>query len=82
MSASALRHAAYADAATVEGAFPIGWPRVPGHEAVGRIDALGEGVEGWRVGQRAIAEAYWQIHRQPRSAWSHEIDLRPFKESF
>jgi NAD(P)-dependent dehydrogenase (short-subunit alcohol dehydrogenase family) len=30
----------------------------------------------------AIAEAYWQIHRQPRSAWSHEIDLRPFKESF
>jgi NAD(P)-dependent dehydrogenase (short-subunit alcohol dehydrogenase family) len=30
----------------------------------------------------AIAEAYWQIHRQHRSAWSHEIDLRPFKESF
>jgi NAD(P)-dependent dehydrogenase (short-subunit alcohol dehydrogenase family) len=30
----------------------------------------------------AIAESYWQIHRQPRSAWSHEIDLRPFKESF
>jgi NAD(P)-dependent dehydrogenase (short-subunit alcohol dehydrogenase family) len=30
----------------------------------------------------AIAEAYWQIHRQPRSAWTHEIDLRPFKESF
>jgi len=30
----------------------------------------------------AIAESYWQIHRQARSAWSHEIDLRPFKESF
>jgi len=30
----------------------------------------------------AIAENYWQIHRQPRSAWSHEIDLRPFKETF
>jgi NAD(P)-dependent dehydrogenase (short-subunit alcohol dehydrogenase family) len=30
----------------------------------------------------AIAEAYWQIHRQPRSAWTQEIDLRPFKESF
>jgi len=30
----------------------------------------------------AIAEAYWQIHRQPRSAWAHEVDLRPFKESF
>jgi NAD(P)-dependent dehydrogenase (short-subunit alcohol dehydrogenase family) len=30
----------------------------------------------------AIAEAYWQLHAQPRSAWSHEIDLRPFKEAF
>jgi NAD(P)-dependent dehydrogenase (short-subunit alcohol dehydrogenase family) len=30
----------------------------------------------------AIAENYWYIHRQPRSAWTHEIDLRPFKESF
>jgi NAD(P)-dependent dehydrogenase (short-subunit alcohol dehydrogenase family) len=30
----------------------------------------------------AIAENYWQIHRQARSAWSHEIDLRPFKETF
>ena len=30
----------------------------------------------------AIAEAYWQLHRQPRSAWTHEIDLRPFKEPF
>ncbi|HEY0525914.1 MAG TPA: SDR family NAD(P)-dependent oxidoreductase [Stellaceae bacterium] len=30
----------------------------------------------------AIADAYWQIHRQSRSAWTHEIDLRPFKEPF
>jgi hypothetical protein len=30
----------------------------------------------------AIAEAYWQIRRQHRSAWTQEIDLRPFKESF
>lgn len=30
----------------------------------------------------AIAEVYWATHRQPRSAWSHEIDLRPFKETF
>ncbi len=28
----------------------------------------------------AIAENYWQIHRQPRSAWTHEIDLRPWIE--
>ncbi|WP_119420079.1 SDR family oxidoreductase [Desertibaculum subflavum] len=29
-----------------------------------------------------IAEAYWQIHRQPRSAWTHEMDLRPWMEPF
>jgi len=30
----------------------------------------------------AIAETYWHLHRQPRSAWAQEIDLRPYKESF
>ena len=30
----------------------------------------------------AIAESYWRIHRQPRSAWAHEMDLRPFKDGF
>jgi NAD(P)-dependent dehydrogenase (short-subunit alcohol dehydrogenase family) len=30
----------------------------------------------------AIAETYWHLHRQPRSAWAQEIDLRPFKEAF
>lgn len=30
----------------------------------------------------AIADAYWALHRQPRSAWTHELDLRPFKEPF
>ena len=29
-----------------------------------------------------IAEAYWQLHRQPRSAWTHELDLRPWMEPF
>jgi NAD(P)-dependent dehydrogenase (short-subunit alcohol dehydrogenase family) len=29
-----------------------------------------------------IAEAYWQIHRQPRSAWTHEMDLRPWMETW
>src|SRR6267378_4004487 len=42
----------HSDSATVEGVLPIEWPRVPGHEAVGRIDVVGEGVEGWAVGQR------------------------------
>ncbi len=30
----------------------------------------------------AIAEAYWQIHVQHPSAWSQEVELRPFKEPF
>lgn len=30
----------------------------------------------------AIAETYWQLHKQHPSAWTHEIDLRPFKEPF
>src|SRR6202045_709991 len=42
----------HSDSATVEALFPIHWPRVPGHEVVGRIDALGSGVQGWAVGQR------------------------------
>jgi alcohol dehydrogenase, propanol-preferring len=43
----------HSDSATVNGLFPgMTYPRVPGHEAVGRIDALGSGVQGWAVGQR------------------------------
>ena len=30
----------------------------------------------------AIAETYWAVHQQHSSAWTHELDLRPFKESF
>lgn len=30
----------------------------------------------------AIAEAFWSIHSQHRSAWTHELDLRPFKENW
>lgn len=28
----------------------------------------------------AIAENYWTLHMQPPTAWTHEIDLRPFNE--
>ncbi|UVE18231.1 SDR family oxidoreductase [Pseudomonas sp. LS44] len=29
-----------------------------------------------------IAETYWQIHNQPRDCWVHELDLRPWGETF
>ena len=30
----------------------------------------------------AIAQAYWQLHLQDRSAWTHELDLRPWMETW
>jgi NAD(P)-dependent dehydrogenase (short-subunit alcohol dehydrogenase family) len=30
----------------------------------------------------AIAETFWQIHCQPRSAWTHETEVRPWVESW
>ena len=29
---------------------------------------------------QAIAEVYWQLHTQPRDAWTFELDLRPYME--
>jgi NAD(P)-dependent dehydrogenase (short-subunit alcohol dehydrogenase family) len=29
-----------------------------------------------------IADAYWMLHNQPRDAWTHEMDLRPWSESW
>ena len=34
------------------------------------------------VNPDSIAEAYWQIHTQPRDAWTHEPDLRPWMENW
>lgn len=43
----------HSDSFTKEGTFPgIQYPRVPGHEVAGEIDAVGPGVNGWEKGQR------------------------------
>lgn len=34
------------------------------------------------LGVAGIAETYWQIHRQPKTAWTQEVDLRPYREQF
>ena len=34
------------------------------------------------VDPNSIAEAYWQIHAQPRNAWTHETELRPWLETW
>ena len=44
----------HSDVFTKEGYWPgIEYPRVPGHEVAGVIDELGDGVSGWKKGQRA-----------------------------
>lgn len=43
----------HSDSATVQAEFPgLEFPRVPGHEVVGCIDAVGAGVSEWKTGQR------------------------------
>lgn len=52
---SRCKRAAFATAirSTKEGLFPgIQYPRVPGHEVPGVIDAVGAGAAGWEPGQR------------------------------
>lgn len=48
----------------------------------GMIAAEGNGAAQGTLAPSAIAEAYYAIHRQDRSAWTHEIDLRPMGERF
>lgn len=43
----------HSDVLVTEGLWPgIKYPRVPGHEIAGRIDAIGSGVRAWSLGQR------------------------------
>jgi D-arabinose 1-dehydrogenase-like Zn-dependent alcohol dehydrogenase len=43
----------HSDSVTKDGLFPgIQYPRVPGHEVIGIVDAVGEGVSQFKVGQR------------------------------
>jgi hypothetical protein len=29
-----------------------------------------------------VAEAYWQLYQQPKSAWTFELEIRPFGEAW
>ena len=49
----------HSDSLVKEGLFPgIEYPRVPGHEVAGLIDAVGPGVADWKVGQR-VGVGWW-----------------------
>jgi NAD(P)-dependent dehydrogenase (short-subunit alcohol dehydrogenase family) len=44
----------------------------------------GRGGSGDRLlmDPNSIGEAYWSLHQQPRDAWTHELDVRPFSETW
>jgi len=44
--------------------------------------AANGGVEDGKISADAIAESYWYLHTQPRSHFTHELDVRPFVEKF
>ncbi|HSD61478.1 MAG TPA: SDR family NAD(P)-dependent oxidoreductase [Burkholderiales bacterium] len=48
----------------------------------GAVEASGAPRSDDMLDPEAIAEAYYQLHRQPRSAWTLELDLRPWVEKF
>ncbi|KAG4435027.1 hypothetical protein IFR05_009483 [Cadophora sp. M221] len=43
---------------------------------------VNEGKEDGKINSDAIAENYWNLHTQHRSAWTQELDLRPYVEKF
>jgi NAD(P)-dependent dehydrogenase (short-subunit alcohol dehydrogenase family) len=52
-----------------------------------RINTVLQGLKAasWEYGlldPDAIADNYWHLYQQPRSAWTHELDVRPFKENW
>jgi NAD(P)-dependent dehydrogenase (short-subunit alcohol dehydrogenase family) len=48
-----------------------------------RIKARGgSGPERTLMDPASIGEAYWQLHQQPRDAWTHELDVRPSSETW
>ncbi len=58
----------HSDSVTKDGLFPgIQYPRVPGHEVAGIIDAVGAGVVEWKVGQKSGRRLEWRLLRALRA---------------
>lgn len=63
-------HVAYA---IIDGGIDTPW---------GKDRVVNGGVADGKISPDAIAESYWYLHTQPRSAFTQEIELRPFVEKF
>jgi len=46
------------------------------------VELARERPEDGLLAPHAIAESYWHLHQQHRSAWTQELDLRPWVERF
>lgn len=61
---------------------PVDAPDTLGKMLGDQFDAYkaSKGADGV-IDPSAIAETYWHIAHQPRSAWTHELDIRPFGDT-
>jgi len=60
----------------VDGAIDTRWIRESFPDRYARKER--EGI----LDPAAVAENYWRVHVQPRNAWTHALDLRPWIEPF
>ena len=60
----------------IDGAIDTAFIRENFPDAYARKDA------GGILSPDHIADMYWMLHRQPRDAWTHELDLRPWIEKW
>ena len=60
----------------IDGSIDTEWIRSNFPESYAKKDRQGI------VDPDSIAQSYWQIHQQPRDAWSHEVELRPWMETW
>jgi len=57
----------------------INGDRIKSSPIAGYLENLGEDGS---LDPVAIAETFWTLHVQPRSVWTHELDVRPYKEKW
>jgi NAD(P)-dependent dehydrogenase (short-subunit alcohol dehydrogenase family) len=55
------------------------WVRQPSIEALGP-DPLND--QDALMPPSSVADADWQLYQQPRSAWTFELEIRPFREKW
>jgi NADP-dependent 3-hydroxy acid dehydrogenase YdfG len=61
----------------------VAWINVDGIiDIPGRRERFAQLKEEDLLKPEAIAETYWHLAHQDRSAWTTELEVRPFKEKF